>query len=294
MAEFENSVCGSLVFRRLSSLTGEVTRGTVSPVRWGATSVANRPSGNGQGEDTHIRLAKLSPPLNSPLRRVRLSQIVATYPYPLAEGTPGGDSLFSGLSVYPVARNATLNTTVAVVSDLLRRSNGRVFLLASDVSLEDVAFARMSPSSLPESSNILMSRSEASLIEQELKRILRPSGFLPRFEQVLRIISDAREQGESFAGVVINDSVRRLVQSQGQPCAWWQDLVRLSAHGSLPVFLVCHIDDLPENVRDAVGTVDGGSNTTGGSLRGGGEFVRIVRLQALRAIGEYRLSLDDL
>lgn len=172
---------------------------------------------------------RMEAPSESPLRRFSWSEVAETAPLPLVPGETTGPGLVAYLAPAAV-RPGLLAATAAA---LLEETRGRVILLATGVTPQEV-IARLGGDS-PEGL-----RRHAGRLQKLARRLYLPRGGTLSVERLLRAAEDT--------SAVVVDAASRLEMGAPERGQWLRDLHGVGSHGGFPVFLVADPGFVPPSV----------------------------------------------
>lgn len=172
---------------------------------------------------------RMEAPPESPLRKFSWSEVAETAPLPLVPGESAGPGLVAYLAPAAVRPGLLAATTAA----LLEETKGRVVLLATGVTAQEV-LARLGGDS-PEGL-----RRHARRLEKLARRLYVPRGGTLTVERLLRAAEDT--------SAVVVDAASRLEMGAPEPTQWLRDLHGVGSHGGFPVFLVADPAFVPPSV----------------------------------------------
>lgn len=173
--------------------------------------------------------SRMEAPPESPLRRFSWSDVAQTAPLPLVPGESAGPGLVAYLAPAAVRPGLLAATTAA----LLEQTKGRVVLVATGVTPQEV-LARLGGDS-PEGL-----RRHARRLEKLARRLYLPRGGTLTVERLLRAAEDT--------SAVVVDAASRLEMGSPEPGQWLRDLHGVGSHGGFPVFLVADPGFVPASV----------------------------------------------
>lgn len=172
---------------------------------------------------------RMEAPPESPLRKFSWSEVAETAPLPLVPGESAGPGLVAYLAPAAVRPGLLAATTAA----LLAETKGRVVLVATGVTPQEV-LARLGGDS-PEGL-----RRHAGRLEKLARRLYLPRGGTLTVERLLRAAEDT--------SAVVVDAASRLEMGAPEATQWLRDLHGVGTHGGFPVFLVADPGFVPPSV----------------------------------------------